>query len=73
MSTDNEKKTDYVKGDALKGTVPNFDAENFKTKDVTYWGKMRKKHDTDTINPIKVPGLSILGANKTKLPRYKNK
>jgi len=70
MSTDNEKKPDYVKGDALKGTVPNFDAENFKTKDVMKWSKIRKKQDT--INPVRVPGLATL-ANKTKLPRYKNK
>ena len=70
MSTDNEKKPDYVKGDALKGTVPNFDAENFKTKDVMKWFKIRKNQDT--ISPVKVRGLATLEKN-TKLPRYKNK
>ena len=71
MSTDNEKKPDYVKGDALKGTVPNFDAENFKTKDVMKWREIGKKHDYDK-DTIKVSGLTTL-EKKTKLPRYKNK
>jgi hypothetical protein len=64
-----EKKKDYVKGDALKGTTPDFSAENFKTKDVMKWSEIKKGHDK--IEPIKLPGLSTL-ANKTKLPRYKN-
>jgi len=64
-----EKKKDYVSGDALKGTTPDFSAENFKTKDVTKWSEIKKGHDK--IESIKLPGLSTL-ANKTKLPRYKN-
>jgi hypothetical protein len=67
-----EKKENeqYQSGDALKGTVPNFDAINFKNRDVMKWTELTGGRQIQT--PVSVSGLSTLG-NKTKLPRYSKK
>ncbi len=71
MSSVKKEKSDYVKGDALKGTVPNFDGENFKNKDVTKWSNIKRSQDK--ISSVNLPGLATLGGKKTTLPRYKSK
>ena len=65
-----QKKEGYQAGDALEGTVPNFDAINFKNRDVMKWREITGGRQTQT--PVSVQGLSTLG-NKTKLPRYSKK
>jgi len=70
MSSVKKEKSDYVKGDALKGTVPNFDAENFKNKVVMKWSKIKEKQG-EIRSAINLPVATLV--KKTILPRYKSK
>jgi len=65
-----EKKEGYQAGDALKGTVADLNAINFKNRDVMKWTELTAGRQIQT--PASVQGLSTLG-NKTKLPRYSKK
>jgi hypothetical protein len=69
-TTEKKEKQQYQAGDALEGTVPNFDAINFKNRDVMKWTEITGGRQTQT--PVSVSGLSTL-ANRTKLPRYNKK
>jgi hypothetical protein len=68
--TEKKEKEQYKEGDALEGTVPNFDAINFKNRDVMKWTELSGGRQKQT--PVSVQGLATL-ANKTKLPRYNKK
>jgi len=70
MSSVKKEKSDYVKGDALKGTVPNFDGENFKNKVVMRWSKIQEAKDKIG-SAINLPVATLV--KKTILPRYKSK
>jgi len=65
-----QKSGQYQAGDALKGTVPNFDAINFRNRDVMRWTEGSTTPQKQT--PVNAQGLSTF-ANRMKLPRYTKK
>ena len=56
--------------DESKGTVPNFDAINFRNRDVMRWTEGSTTSQKQS--PVSAQGLATF-ANRMKLPRYTKK